>query len=96
MQGQIALSLHILAVNDYIAQLHQFPADGMQKQVFKTIARIAPDGLVGPFLNHSGQLDEAFGMEHWVAPGKGYVHVRFHNTGKQFLYANGLAALFVP
>ena len=68
----------------------------MLEHLFEAVARIAPDGLVGALLDHSGQGDEAFGMEHRVASRKGNVHVSLFDEAEQFVHRHGFATVRVP
>ena len=69
-------SLNETAVNKHINQFEQFPLCGVLNELFKEIARIAPDILVAPFLDGAGKCREALGLEHWVATREGNVGKR--------------------
>ena len=68
----------------------------MLHQVFEAIARVAPDVLVGVFLDEAGKGSETFGMEHGVSSGEGYIHVGINNEAEQFFHGHGFTALVVP
>ena len=69
-------SLNETAVNKHINLFKQFPLCRVLNELFKEIARIAPDVLAATLLNGAGKLRKALGLEHGVATREGNVGKR--------------------
>ena len=95
-EGEVAFFFDERAVYQDVAEFEQGFAVGVLHEFFEAIACVAPDGLVGVFLDEAGEGGETFRMEHRVSTGEGYIHVGIDDEAEQFFHGHEGTALVVP